>query len=442
MTTYHAAFAQLPGYVARDVRFVTENGVITRLTARRPPEEGDVRLPGLTVPGVANAHSHLFHRALRGRTHAGGGNFWSWRDEMYTAAQRLTPDLYRGLARATLLEMLLAGYSVVGEFHYLHHGPGGLPYDDPNAMGRAVAEAAAEVGIRMTLLDTCYLHGGLTPQGHLPLDPVQQRFADVGVAAWADRVAAFEDGPLLRIGAAAHSVRALDPAALGAFAQASAGRVVHAHVSEQPAENAACLAVYGVTPVQLLAGAGLLGPRFTAVHATHLMDHDIDLLGGTRSVVCACPTTERDLADGIGPFRRLHERGVRLTVGSDQNAILDAFEEIRGVELHERLDSGERGRFTPGELLEMAGPNGYAALGWPAGGLLQEGALADFVSVRLDSRRTLGVAPEQALFAAAAADVTDVVVGGRHLVREGRHPLGPVEELLRESLEGLRKVPA
>lgn len=440
MTTYHAAFAQLPGHVARDVRITVTDGAITQLTPRRPAADGDIRLPGLTMPGVGNAHSHLFHRGLRGRTHAGGGNFWSWRDEMYAVAQRLTPQLYRDLARAVLLEMLLAGYTLAGEFHYLHHGPHGVPYEDPNAMGRAVVDAAAEVGIRLTLLDTCYLHGGLTPQGQLPLDPTQLRFADPDVAAWAERVAELSDGPLLRIGAAAHSVRALAPSELRELGEATAGRVVHAHVSEQPAENAACLAVHAMTPVELLDQAGLLGPGFTAVHATHLSDHDIELLGASGSAVCVCPTTERDLADGIGPFRLLHERGVPLSVGSDQNAVLDAFEEIRGVELHERLDSGERGRFTPEELHMMAGPNGYAALGWRDGGRLQVGALADFISLRLDSRRTTGANPEQVVFAAGAGDITDVVVGGRHLVRAGEHSLGPVDELLVAALEHLRRV--
>lgn len=439
MTSYHAAEALLPNGLARDVRIVVTDGVIGEVAVGAGPQPHDVLLPGLVMPGVANAHSHLFHRALRGRTHGGGGTFWTWREEMYRVAARLDPDLYHLLARAVLLEMAQAGYTVVGEFHYLHHQPGGRPYADPNAMGRAIIDAAGQVGIRLTLLDTCYLNGGLSAQGYAPPDPTQLRYADAGVQGWAARVAALDDGPLVRIGAAAHSVRALDPAQLARFARESAGKVVHAHVSEQPAENTACLAAHGKTPVELLDDTGLLGGHFTAVHATHLSAHDIDLLAGAGAGVCACPTTERDLADGIGPFRALHDAGVRLSIGSDQNIILDPFEEIRGVEMHERLRSGERGRFSPAELGAIAGENGYAQLGWAAGGRIEVGALADVISVRTDSRRTAGAAPDQLAFAAGAPDVTDVVVGGEHIVRDRRHRLGEVDALLVEALQELRQ---
>lgn len=439
MTAYWCAAAQLPDGVARRVRLVTAEEKLATVTADTDSLPGDVTLPGLVMPGVANGHSHLFHRGLRARTHGGGGTFWTWREEMYAVAARLDPGRYHLLARATLLEMLHAGWTAVGEFHYLHHAPSGRRYADPNAMGEAIIAAAGEVGIRLTLLDTCYLRGGLTADGYLEPDPVQQRYSDGDVAAWAQRVSELREGSLTRIGAAAHSVRALTRPELAAFAQAVGDRPVHAHVSEQPAENAACLAAHGLTPTALLDEAGLLGEHFTSVHATHLVDDDIDRYARSGSFVCFCPSTEADLADGIGPARVLHERGIPLTVGSDQNAIIDPFVELRGLELHERLASGQRGRFTPQELRTVAGPAGYASLGWPGGGAIKAGALADFIAVRTDSARTAGAVPGQILFAAGAPDITDVVVGGQHVIRSGEHALGPVGPRLTEALNTLRE---
>ena len=231
------------------------------------------------LPGFANAHSHAFHRALRGRTHEHGGTFWTWRERMYAVAARLDPDSYLALARAAYAEMALAGVTAVGEFHYLHHGPDGRPYADPNAMGHALAQAAADAGIRLTLLDTCYLTADVDGR---PVEGVQRRFSDGTADAWAERVAALRDGPGLRIGVAAHSVRAVPRAALPVVAEAAGGRPLHVHLSEQPAENAACLAAHGLTPTGLLAAEGLLGPATTAVHATHLTGADIALLGSSR----------------------------------------------------------------------------------------------------------------------------------------------------------------
>ena len=211
---------------------------------------GSTRLDGLTLPGFANAHSHAFHRALRGRTHSGAGTFWTWREQMYELAGALDPESYEALATATFAEMVLAGYTCVGEFHYLHHGPGGVPYDDPNEMGRRLVRAASRAGIRLTLLDACYLDGGFGAA----LSPVQQRFSDVTEVRWIDRVADLSGTPTCRIGAAIHSVRAVAPAAMRAVAAwtGEQGMVLHAHVSEQPKENADCPAAYGASPVGLL----------------------------------------------------------------------------------------------------------------------------------------------------------------------------------------------
>jgi formiminoglutamate deiminase len=384
-----------------------------------PPDT--IRLDGLTIPGLANAHSHAFQRALRGRTHSGRGDFWSWREAMYDLADRLDPDRYLALARATFAEMALAGITCVGEFHYLHHAPGGAPYTDPNEMGRAMIEAARQAGIRITLLDACYLHGGI---GEEP-NEVQRRFSDGDAERWASRVADLDDGLGVRIGAAIHSVRAVDPASAAAVAAWALGRPLHAHVSEQPGENEACLAAYGRTPTALLADAGAIDERFTAVHATHLEGRDLAIIGGGAATCCLCPTTERDLGDGVGPARELADAGARLALGSDSHALIDLFEEARAVELDERLASGERGRSSAAELLGAATEGGHAALGWSDAGRIEAGAPADLVTVVLDSVRLAGADPESAIpslvFAGAAADVRDVVVGGREVVRDGAH---------------------
>jgi formiminoglutamate deiminase len=397
---------------------------IGAVTANLPePPAGAERLAGLTLPGIANAHSHAFQRALRGRTQAGAGSFWTWREQMYALAETLDPDRYRILARATFGEMALAGVTTVGEFHYLHHGPGGVPYADPNEMGRAVIAAAGEVGIRLTLIDACYLEGAIGG----PPEGAQRRFCDSDAEAWAARVEALADGTSLRIAAAIHSIRAVPPPAARLVAGWAAGKAcpLHAHVSEQPAENEACLAAYQRTPTQLLADAGAVSSQFTAVHAIHLDEADYVRLGEARAFCCLCPTTERDLADGVAPARRLRAAGARLTLGSDSNAFIDMFEEARAVELDERLISNQRGGHGPVELLRAATADGADSLGWPGGGRIETGALADLVVVGLDSQRLAGTSAAEALaalvFAASAADVRHVMASGRWLVRDGAH---------------------
>lgn len=406
---------------------VADGQISSVATGVEAPPSGSTRLDGLTLPGLANAHSHAFHRALRGRTQAGSGSFWTWRDQMYGVAQRLDPDAYFRLARATYAEMALAGITAVGEFHYVHHQPDGTPYADANAMGEALLAAAAEAGIRITLLDTCYLHGGLDADGHQPLGDHQRRFADGSADAWAARAAARRAGDHAVLGAAIHSVRAVDPASMAVVGEWAAGQdaPVHVHLSEQPAENEACFAHHGRTPTELLHDAGLLGERLTAVHATHLTKADLGLLATTRSGVCLCPTTERDLADGIGPAGDLAAAGVPLSLGSDSHAVVDPFEEARAVELDERLTTMVRGTHPAAALLTAATAAGYAALGRNGGGLLAAGAPADLTTVGLDSVRLAGTDSDTALasvvFAATAADVTHVVVAGNVVVSDGVH---------------------
>ncbi len=385
------------------------DGIITAVSPDVDPPADAHRLPGVVFPGFANAHSHAFHRALRGRTHADGGTFWTWREAMYRLAARLDPDSYYELARLVYAEMVLAGFTCVGEFHYLHHAPGGRRYAEPNAMGQALIEAARDAGIRLRLLDTCYLAGGLDPSGYLPLTGPQLRFGDGDVSSWLAR-ASLVPG----VGLALHSVRAVPADQLADFDPD--GSPVHVHLSEQPAENEACLAYHGCTPTELLYTYGVLGRGTTAVHATHLSTHDIELLGKTATTACFCPTTEADLADGIGPAHSLAAAGSPLALGSDQHAVTDPLIEARALEYGARLRSGRRGRFTPAELVTAATGAGHRSLGWPSNGRIAVGAQADLVAVRLT-----GAAPDQAILAASAADVDTVVVSGRVVAREGRH---------------------
>ncbi|MGY4858982.1 formimidoylglutamate deiminase [Cryobacterium sp. AP23] len=405
---------------------VDAHGRIHRRADDVTPEPGDVRL-GTVLPGFGNAHSHAFHRVLRGRTHDQGGDFWRWRESMYAAAHVLDPALYRRLATAVFAEMLVSGYTAVGEFHYVHHQAGGTPYPQAHAMELALAGAARDVGIRLVLLDTSYLAGGI----HRAVLPEQAGFSDGSAAGWLARWSALRDalaadaaarpaGPdLVTLGAALHSVRAVPVEAMREIlASLPADVPLHIHLSEQPQENTDCVAAYGATPTELLAGLGALRPRLSAVHATHLSDTDLGLLGANGVSVVMCPTTEADLGDGIGPARALATAGAPIAIGSDQNAVVDPFLEMRGLEMGERLASGSRGRFAPAELLRAASTNGYRSLGL-SGGILVPGAPADLVEVDPQSLRTVGARVDQLVLAATAADVQRVIVAGRLVADRG-----------------------
>lgn len=413
----HAWLGEADG-VRRGVLVEAVDGLVTRVDPAAPAEEVATaeRVPGLTVPGFANAHSHAFHRALRGRTQTERGTFWTWREQMYDLARRLTPDSYHRLARAVFAEMVAAGWTSVGEFHYLHHDPTGTRYPE-HAMEEALLVAAGEAGLRITLLDTAYLSSGFGAPPH----GVQVRYSDGTVTAWEDRVAALAERisryPHARLGVAVHSVRAVEGeqiAAIAAFAE-SRGLVLHAHVSEQRAENADCLARYGLTPTQVLAEYGALGPRTSLVHATHLTAEDIALIGAVEAFACFCATTERDLGDGIGPGRELAAAGARLTLGSDSHAVVDPFEEMRAVEMNERLAAQSRGHWSADELLLAGTRTGHQSLGWEDAGEIAVGQRADLVTLDLTTARTAGTgaAATTPVFAATSADVVRVVVDGR-----------------------------
>lgn len=409
-----------------NVTIDVHDGVFASIASSKPPSDAP-RLRGIVLPGLVNAHSHAFHRLLRGRTHRQGGDFWLWRERMYEIAAALTPETYEALATAVYVEMAMAGVTTVGEFHYLHHQADGVSYSQPNEMGHALIRAARAAGIRIALLDAGYFTAGF---GDVDLDPVQTRFKDASAGVWLDRVDGlldtYRDDLDVVIGLAPHSVRAVpEPALALAAAQRVDGMPVHVHVSEQPAENRDCLAATGLTPTGLLDRAGLLGSDTTLVHATHLEAADITAIGRAEASVCYCATTERDLADGIGPAHELHRAGARLCVGSDSHAVIDIFEEARAIELHAQLATGHRGHLPPETLAAAASGNGATSLGFEGGGL-QVGGPADFVVVDPDSPRLSGIGDDTALdsivFAATSADVSDVFVGGRRIVADRSHP--------------------
>lgn len=347
----------------------------------------------VTVASFANCHSHAFHRALRGRGD-GSPDFWSWRDGMYAVANKLHPENYYRLARATFAEMRLAGYTSVGEFHYLHHGPGGKPYSDPNAMAEAVIEAAKDVGLRICLLHTYYARAGFSDT---ELDTVQQRFVDTDRETWQQRATdlsvRYTGDDQVVVGTAIHSVRAVPADAFGDVARTLPAAPLHIHVSEQPAENAACLSATGLTPVGLLAEADVWSPRTTAVHATHLTNDDITILGEARVNACFCPSTEAELADGIGPSVALRTAGARITLGSDSNTVIDPFHEARSLAMHERLATGHRDGWDSAAVWRAATVDGHTSLGF------EQPAPVDVA----ESVQTAG-APE-VLWAATAANV-------------------------------------
>ena len=425
MTTqsFHTQWAWRGGEEAvANVRITVSNGVIASVEDGVDAQASDVRISGVVMPGFVNAHSHAFHRALRGRTHGGTGDFWSWRTPMYEIANRLTPETYGELAAMTFAEMALSGITGVGEFHYIHHQQDGTRYANPNEMGLAMVAASQRAGIRMALLDVAYLHAGLDKPEPLA---EQKRFSDGTIDSWLDRVDALgEGGDRWTVGMAPHSVRAVHPSELEEVVANRHGKVVHVHVSEQPAENAACIAATGKTPTQVLSDAGMLGRHFTAVHATHLTATDISLLCSSHSGVCMCPTTERDLADGVGPASSLSAGGAVLSIGTDSNAFIDMFEEARAVETDERLVTGKRGVHAPASLLIAATSGGATALGWGQHGI-QVGAPADFIALSLVSVRLASFdaanAAAHIVHAASPADVRDVWVGGRQIVQDHQH---------------------
>ena len=382
----------------------------------------------LPLPGLATAHSHAFQRALRGRTHrpetTAAGSFWSWRGLMYALAEKLTPDDVYHLSRYAYTELALAGVTAVGEFHYLHHAPNGQPYADRTVMAEAVIQAAKDVGLRICLIRAAYLRGGYQQA----LAPAQRRFSDPALdpilADVVELQKRYAADPLVNIGVAAHSIRAVplpQVRELAAFARAQA-IPLHMHIAEQRQELAECTAEYGQTPVALLAEAGVLSETFVGIHATHLTPPEVAALGQARALVCICRTTERDLGDGSPPLADLVQAGARPCVGVDSHASSDPFEEIRALELDERVRQEKRQTVGDGAFLLAAGAqNGYEACGFsPA--LAEE---ADGVWLDAHDPALVGIPeelwPEAAVFAGSPRAVQEVVVADRLIVHGGRH---------------------
>ncbi len=411
-----------------------------------------VRLGGKALlPGFVNVHSHAFQRLIRGRTESrreGGRDFWSWRATMYHAAASLSPEQMYAVARAAFLEMALAGTTTVGEFHYVHRAPDGKPYPNPNVMAQQIFAAAESVGIRICLLRAAYQRAGF----ELPEDPGQTRFLET-TEEFLENVADLHreyDSPDAWVGVAPHSVRAVPLEAIESMAEWAREhhRPLHMHVSEQIGELEACQREYGTTPVRLLERHGLLRDHFAAVHAIHIDHEEMDLLAANRATICACPTTERNLGDGIFAAREVMERGIPVCLGSDSQAQIEPLEDARDLEYHLRLQQQQRsildgidGHELSARLFRCATANGAHALGCEAGEF-EPGKLADFFTVDLNDISIAGDPREDLLativFGMRTAAVADVCVGGRFVVRDHRHP--QQQAILNEYQEVARKV--
>jgi formiminoglutamate deiminase len=319
------------------------------------------------------------------------------------------PADYFNHARLVFREMLEAGITAVGEFHYLHsHG---------NELGVALIDAAREEGVRITLIDACYLRGGMDGR---PLEGAQKTFSDGDADRWARRVDELKDADGVRIAAAIHSVRAVDPQSMNTvFEYASdRGMPIHTHLAEQLAEVEECLQIEGCTPVELIDRVGFLNSDLTAVHAIHLSERDVVMLGYAEVAVCACTTTERDLGDRVGPLRALADAGCPLSVGSDSNAVIDMLEEARGLELDQRRATGRRVLHQPEDLLRAATRDGMIALGWDGAGEIKPGMLADFITLEQPRSGWRELSPAYLIYGFSGCDVTNVVVGGKTVVSQ------------------------
>ena len=402
------------------------------------------------LPGLVNAHSHAFQRVIRGRTEHRTANrkdsFWTWRQMMYSAATRLTPEDIYDASRMAFLEMALGGITAVGEFHYLHHGPDGTSYDDQNLLAKEVVRAARDVGLRIALLRVAYARAGFETDAN----PQQARFIENDSDVYlknvhqlitdlaADRSLSSTAGTpaMAWAGVAPHSVRAVPLDYLKQVARfADEHKLpVHMHVAEQPAEVSACIAEYGRSPVALLQTEGLLSERFTGVHVIHVTPKAIGMLAAARALICACPTTERNLGDGIVPVDSFFQHGLRVALGTDSHVEIDLLEDARELEYHLRLQKMER------VVLAPAADNGMAALAArlfasatisgaesidAPGGSLEPGRPADFFTIDLDDPSIAGAAEEDLLsnivFSMSKTAVKDVVVGGKRIVEDGRH---------------------
>ena len=452
----------LPKLIYHDGRFQSDLVLVCndgdRIARIAPANEIESAIPlkdRILLPGLINAHSHAFQRVIRGRTEYRTANskdsFWTWREMMYSAAARLTPGDVYDASRMSFLEMVLSGITTVGEFHYLHHAPDGSTYDDPNLLAKEVVRAANDVGLRIALLRVAYARSGYETE----TNPQQARFMETNPEVYLRNaeqlIADLERGSsphasdMAWAGVAPHSVRAVPLTYIKEIISFANERKLptHMHVAEQQAEVSACIEEYGRSPVALLWTEGLLSERFTGVHSIHVSPKAQRLLAETRAMVCACPTTERNLGDGILPADGYFKQGVRVALGTDSQVQIDLLEDARELEYHLRLQRMERavleGSSRPegaqpdarmsdlaGSLFDCATINGAESLQCPAGTLEPERA-ADFFTVDLNDASIAGASPDDLLpsivFSLSRTAVKDVVVGGKRIVEDGRHSL-------------------
>ena len=430
----------LPDLIYVDGQFLSDRAIVCgeggRIVGIVASEEAPnaIRLKRRALlPGLVNAHSHAFQRIIRGRTERRSqhtnDSFWTWREQMYAAANRLTLEEIYAVSRLAFLEMALTGITAVGEFHYIHHAPDGSTYSDPNLLAREVIRAARDIGIRIALLRVAYARAGFETEAN----PQQIRFIESSPDIYLKHLEGLLDTSeandgMAWIGVAPHSVRAVPLDYLKTIVAFANERAlpVHMHVAEQPAEVSACIEEYGRSPVALLETEGLLSKRFTAVHAIHVTPKAIAAMARAGAIVCACPTTERNLGDGVVPVDAYFDAGVRVALGSDSQIQIDLLEDARELEYHLRLQKTARNVLAPIDdagssalaqrLFDCATVNGAASIGFD-GGRLTPGAPADFFTVDLDDPSIAGAAVEDLLanivFSVSRAAVREVVVGGK-----------------------------
>lgn len=368
----------------------------------------------LLAPGFADVHGHAFHRCLRGRARL-GNDFWDWRASMLALAEILDPDRYRTLATLVYRELLLGGYTTVGEFHYLHHTHDGSPYENPNAMGLALVEAARAARCRFTLIDAAYLHQAPHGGDWTPVEGVLRRFADATVDTYLERTSELAESQAHRVQLAGHSLRTCSPEELTAISQA-AERGWHLHLAEQQLEVEIVEAALGERPVAVLEHAGLLSPQLVAVHANAATSEELDSLARHDVVLCACPSTEEDLGDGPSPAAAYGARGGRVAIGSDEHVLADGLVEASRLDAHARLATRQRHGLDVPALWSAL--TAHHALGWPEAGRIAPGMLADLVAIDLDDVSLAGVAPAATIAVTAPARVERVWVGGHEIVHD------------------------